>query len=430
MTHHVVIIGGGFGGLEAAKMVAKGGSEVTVTLVDKRNFHLFQPLLYQVATGGLATANLTAPLRHILARHSNIAVRLGVMTGLDDKRHEVVLEDGRIAYDTLILAAGSRPHYYGHPEWAEIAIGLKTIEDADRIRSKIFRAFEEAEKATDPAQRQAWLTFIIVGGGPTSVEMAGALAEIAGQTLRGEFRQIDPRQARIIVVEADDRIIGQLSQESSDHALQSLTDLGVEVVLHTRVTALDCEGADLTTAGTSRQVAARTIFWGAGVQASPVGGLVADALGLSLARGGRLAVTASCVVPSHPEILVIGDLAEFIQDGLPLPGVAQVAMQQGQYVGKMIRNRLRGKSNPDFVYRSKGDMATIGKRRAVAEIGHFHLSGRIAWFMWLALHLMKLVRAENRILVFIQWVWYYFSSSRGARIIGETPISAPGTDKH
>jgi len=427
MAHRVVIIGGGFGGLEAARTVAKAGSDVDVILIDKRNFHLFQPLLYQVATGGLATANITTPLRHILERHRNVDVRLGTMTGLDPQTREVVLEDRRLGYDTLILAAGSRPHYFGHPEWAAIAPGLKTIEDAELIRSKIFRAFEEAENTTDAAARSAWMTFVIVGGGPTSVEMAGAMAEIARQTLRGEFRGIQPEDARIVLVEADDRVIGQLSTESSTHAQRALEELGVELALHTRVTALDAQGAELTCDGVTRRLESRTIFWGAGVRASAVGGLVGSSLGIALARGGRLAVDDHCAVPDNPHILVIGDLAEFTQDGTPVPGVAQVAMQQGRYVGELIRARLRGKTHPAFTYRSKGDMATIGKRRAVAEVGKWRLHGRLAWLMWLVLHLMKLVRAESRILVFVQWVWYYFSSSRGARIIGED-VAATGAD--
>lgn len=429
MAHRVVIIGGGFGGLEAARTVAKAGREVEVTVIDKRNFHLFQPLLYQVATGALAAANITSPLRHILARQRNVSVRLGSMAGLDAPAHEVILEDGdRVGFDTLILAAGSRPHYFGHPEWAAIAPGLKTIEDADAIRSKIFRAFEEAENSPDPATRAAWLTFVIVGGGPTSVEMAGALAEIARQTLPGEFRHIQPQEARIVVVEADDRVIGQLSPDSSTQAHRALEELGVEITLHTRVTALDAQGAELTCAGVSRRLEARTIFWGAGVRASPVGEMVASSLGIALARGGRIAVDDHCAVPGHAHILVVGDLGEFTQDGAPIPGVAQVAMQQGRYVGELLRKQFTGKTQPAFRYTSKGDMATIGKRRAVAEVGKWHLHGRIAWVMWLVLHLLKLVRAENRILVLVQWTWYYFSSSRGARIICADG-AVPGPDR-
>ena len=374
IEHRVVVIGGGFVGLEVAKGLSRPPFQVT--LVDLRNFHLFQPLLYQVATGALAGANITSPLRQILRRQRNTRVVMAEITGFDPIARTVLCGDVIMPYDTLVVAAGSRPHYFAHPEWAIHAPGLKTLEDAVLIRSRVFKAFEEAEKEVDPEQIRSHLTFIVVGGGPTGLELAGALAEIARKTLVGEFRRIDPGSARILLVEADDRIIGQLSSDSSRHAANSLAALGVELALHTRVTAIDADGVELLGADGPQRIATKTVLWAAGVGASPLAVLLATATGAERDRGGRIVVNDHCQISGHPEIYVLGDMACFIQDGSPLPGIAQVAVQQGVHVALEIRARIQGKPTVPFTYRSKGDMATIGKRRAVAEVGTWRLHGR------------------------------------------------------
>ncbi len=412
----VVIIGGGFAGVEVARGLARGPAEVV--LVDRRNFSLFQPLLYQVATGLLSPANIAVPLRPLFRGADRVRVVLDRASGFSPADRRVHLAGGDLAYDILVLAAGSRHQYFGHPEWEAHAPGLKTLEDAEDIRCRVFAALERAEAATDPVQRDALLTFVVVGGGPTSVELAGALAEITRHTMRREFRRIDPATARIILVEADDRVLSGFAAGSSTEGARALRSLGVEVVLATRITGIDEHGVQLTSRDGERRIAASTVLWGAGVQASPLGGLLMGALGTSPAKGGRVPVTDRCTVPGHPEIFVLGDMAAFIADGAPLPGVAQVALQQGAYTAKAIRARLLGARDPgSFVYRDRGRMATIGRRLAVAEIGPFKLRGRLAWLAWLALHLIKLMRVENRLLVLVQWAWAYLSWNRGARLI-------------
>jgi NADH dehydrogenase len=416
-THHVVIVGGGFGGLRAA--LALGGAHgVRVTLVDQRNFHLFQPLLYQVATGALSPANIATPLRALVKRQRNTRVVLGEAVGIDAGRRALLLRDGEVAYDTLVVATGSRHHYFGHPEWEAIAPGLKTVEDATRMRRMVLAALEAAEREDDPAQRARLMTFVVVGGGPTAVELAGALAEITRHTVRGEFRRIDPSSVRVLVVEAAERLLAAYPPDLSAKAAAALAALGVEIRTHTRVTGVHPDHVELHGAAGVERVPCACVLWGAGVQASPLGKALAAATGAALDRGGRVAVGPDCSIAGHPEIFVIGDLAGALDhDGKPLPGVAPVAIQQGAYVAGVIRARLAGLPSAPFRYRDRGTMAVIGKRLAVAQVGRWHLSGTIAWLAWLFIHLMELVAFENRLLVLVQWAWNYWTWNRNARLI-------------
>ncbi len=415
--HRVVIIGGGFGGLRCAQALAR--APVAVTVIDRRNFHLFQPLLYQVATGALSPANIAAPLRSVLKRQRNARVLLGEAVAIDARVRAVRLRDGAdVPYDTLVVATGSRHHYFGHQEWEAFAPGLKTIEDATAMRRRIFLAFEHAERTGDVAERAALLTFVVVGGGPTGVELAGALAEIARHTMAHEFRAIDPAAARIILVEAGDRVLAPYDPILSGKAVQALTRIGVTVRTSTQVIAVRDDGVDVTSAGATETIPARTVLWGAGVMASPLGRIVAESIAAETDRSGRVMVEPDCSVAGHPEIFIVGDLANFSHDGgKPLPGVAQVAMQQGDHVARLIRSRLDGRQLPPFRYRDLGNMATIGKHLAVAEMGSLRLSGWLAWLAWLFIHVLKLVRFESRVLVLVQWAWYYVSWNRSARLI-------------
>lgn len=415
-SHHVVIVGGGFGGLQAA--LALGRSPVTVTLIDQRNFHVFQPLLYQVATGALSPANIASPLRALVRSHANTRVMLAVAVGLDADRNILRLSDGSVSYDSLIIAAGARHHYFGHPEWEPNAPGLKTIEDATNMRRRIFSAFEAAEREDNPSRRDALLTFVVVGGGPTGVELAGALAEIARHTLRREFRHIDTGTARILLVEAGPRILAGYEEKASANATAALAQLGVTVRTGTSVVELDGKGVLLRHQQGGERVATHTVLWGAGVQGSSLGAEIATATGATLDPAGRVVVAPDCSVPGYGNVFVIGDLARF--GGLaqkPLPGTAPVAMQQGAYVAQVICARLRQRGSPPFSYRDKGSMATIGRRLAVAQVGRWQLSGTIAWLAWLFVHLMALVRFENRLLVLTQWAWHYLTRNRNARLI-------------
>ncbi len=411
----VVIVGGGFGGLAAARGLA--GRSVDVTLVDRRNHHLFQPLLYQVATGALSPANIASPLRSLLKRARNVRVLLAQVVDFAPGR--VLLADGELPCDTLIVAAGAETSYFGHDDWSAKAPGLKSIEDARAIRARALSAFERAERASDEESRRALLTFVVVGGGPTGVELAGALAEVAHQTLAGEFRAIDPRTARIVLVEATDRLLGAFPEALAARATRDLERIGVEVRLGWRIAGLGAGAVELAGPQEAREVIrAANAFWGAGVQSSPLGARLAAALGLETDRAGRLAVEPDCSLPGHPEIFVIGDLASY-RHGLaqPLPGLAPVAMQQGRHVARVIAGRLRGRATPPFRYRDKGTMATIGRRRAVAAIGRLRLTGSIAWLAWLFVHLLYIARFENRVLVLIQWAWNYLTRNRSARLI-------------
>ena len=416
MSHRVVIIGGGFAGLYAAQSLRR--EPVDVTLIDRRNFHLFSPLLYQVATGGLSPGEIASPLRFILNRQKNTQVLLGEVTDIDAAAREVVLSDqSRYPYDTLIVASGSTHHYFGHPEWAEFAPGLKTIEDATEMRTRVLLAFERAEKATDAKEREALLTFVVVGGGTTGVELAGALGEISRDTLKADFRSINPAEARIFLVEGEDRLLQTYPKDLSAAAERSLIKLGVRTKAGTRVTAIDENGVTMKTASGEVRIPAKTVLWAAGVEASPLGKILSAGAGAPLEKSGQVRVDSSLAVPGHPEILVTGDLARVMQDGKPVPGVAPAAMQQGRYAAKLIAARLRGQTMPPFHYRDKGSLATIGRNHAVAVIGRFHFSGFVAWLLWLFVHLLYIVEFESRLLIAIQWSIDYFTFNRGARLI-------------
>ncbi|MGD2136245.1 MAG: NAD(P)/FAD-dependent oxidoreductase [Gemmatimonadales bacterium] len=414
--HRIVIVGGGFGGLNAAKRLRRAPAQVT--LLDRRNFHVFQPLLYQVATGGLSPGDITTALRWILRRQRNTRVWLAQVTDLDVQGRRVILEDGEAPYDTLIVATGAGHHYFGNDAWAERAPGLKTVEDATEIRSRVLAAFEAAERDPDPRRRAAHLTFVIVGGGPTGVELAGAVAELAHHTLRRDFRTIDPTTARILLVEGTDRVLPTYPPSLSRRAERSLARLGVTVLTGSMVRDI---GDDTVTVGRGDEretVHAGTVLWAAGVKASPLGPLLADRAGASLDRIGRVIVEPDLTVPGHPEVFVIGDLAHFAhQTGKPLPGIAPVAMSQGRYVARVVRRRLRRKPIEPYRYLDKGQLATIGRAAAVCDVRFLRLWGYPAWLVWLFVHLMYLVGFENRVLVFVQWAWSYVTRNRGTRLI-------------
>jgi NADH dehydrogenase len=415
-ARRVVVVGGGFGGLHAAQHLRRVA--VDVTLVDRRNFHLFQPLLYQVATGGLSPADISAPLRAVLKRQRNARVLLGEATGFDLGARRLLLADGALDYDTLIVSSGARHHYFGRPEWEALAPGLKTIEDATEMRRRVLGAFEAAERERDDARRQAWLTFVVVGAGPTGVELAGALAEIARETLRGNFRAFDPAAARIVLVEGAERVLPGYPPDLSARARRSLERLGVSVRTGTLVTSLTPDAVTLKRGDASETLAARVVLWAAGVQASPLGRALAEAVGCAVDRAGRVVVEPDLTVPGHPEIFVIGDLASVRgRGGTPLPGVAPVAMQQGRYVARLVAARRRGRSLPPFRYFDKGSLATIGRAAAVADFGRLRFGGYPAWLAWLFVHLMYVVEFENRLLVFVQWAWNYATRNRSARLI-------------
>lgn len=424
MPHHVVILGGGFGGLQAA--LALRGAPVAVTMVDRRNFHLFQPLLYQVATGTLSPANIASPLRSLVKKQANVTVLLAEAIGLDAAARTLRLADGDLVYDTLIVAAGARHHYFGHASWEEHAPGLKTLEDATDIRRRIFAAFEKAEREEDPAERSRLLTFVVVGGGPTGVELAGALAEIARHTLPREFRRIDTSAARILLVEAGPRLLPSFDTGLAETAAAALARLGVTVRTGTAVAEVTATRVLLRTGNAEEWLATSTVLWAAGVQGSAIGKAIATATGAMLDRADRILVGPDCTVPKHPEIFVIGDLARLGDgDTPPLPGVAPVAMQQGAYVANLIRSRLDHRTLPPFRYRDPGSMATIGRRLAIAQIGRWQLTGTLAWLAWLFVHVMALVRFENRFLVLVQWGWHYLTWNRNARLITGERAHAP-----
>ncbi|QDU37849.1 NADH dehydrogenase-like protein [Maioricimonas rarisocia] len=415
--HRVVVVGGGFGGLEVARELR--GAPVDVTLVDRRNFHLFQPLLYQVATGELSPANIAAPLRAIFRRQKNCQVLLGEVTGFDVDRRRVLLRDGELDYDSLVVAAGSTHSYFGHNEWESHAPGLKSVEDATRMRKKILLAFEAAEREPDPERRRAWLTFVLVGGGPTGVELAGALSEIARHTFRKDFRHIDPAEANIIIVEAADKPLHVYSDHLAGKASEALRQLGVEVRTRTKVVDIQEDHVVLESEEGHETLPTRTVLWTAGVAASPLGRLLADATDATTDRIGRVQVEPDLTLPGHPDLFVIGDLAHCAdKDGRPLPGLAPVAIQQGSYVADVIASRLQNKpAPPPFTYKDHGSMAVIGRYAAIARVGRFELSGLFAWLLWLMLHLMEITLFQNRLLVLIQWGWAYFFRSRAARLI-------------
>lgn len=431
----VVIVGGGFGGLYAAKGLGKD-DRVSVTLIDRRNFHLFQPLLYQVATGALSPGEIAQPLRAILSRNRNTTVLLGEAVGLDPARRRVLLSDaGSIEYDTLVIATGARHAYFGHDEWEPFAPGLKTIENAIEIRRRILIAFEAAEREGNPLRRTEWMTFVVVGGGPTGVELAGALGEIANDTLRRDFRAIRPQDARIVLVEALDRILPTYPPGLSRSAARQLERLGVDVRMGTQVIGIDASSVTLKVGAGEERVPARTVLWAAGVHASSFGRRVAEAVGVETDRAGRIEVGSDLTVPGHREIFVIGDLAiAKRRDDLPIPGVAPAAIQEGSYVAGAIRRRVRGEPDRRFRYRDKGDVATIGRLAGVADIrwlGRFgRLSGFVAWAIWLGIHIFYLIGFANRVVVTVRWAWSFFTRGRSTRLITEgellPPIEEPG----
>lgn len=416
--HHVVIVGGGFAGLYAAQALKK--TEVHVTLVDKRNFHLFQPLLYQVATGSLSPGEIASPLRAVLAGQKNTEVLLAEAYDINLDYRRLIVNDGEIPFDTLVVCTGSQTHYFANEGWAKIAPGLKTVEDAIEIRHKILFAFEAAERATDPAERRAWLTFVVVGAGPTGVELAGALGEIANDTLRNEFRSIHPEEAQILLLDGSPRVLPPYPPELSEAAEKRLIRLGVRSRSNVRVTGIDPMGVTLNGPLGKERIEARTVVWAAGVDASPFGKVIAARTGVQLDRQGRVPVGPDLSVAGHPELFVVGDLALVLQDGKLVPGVAPAAMQQGRYVADVITRRVRGEAPPaPFHYRDKGNLAVIGRGAAVAHFmnGKIKLKGIVAWLVWLFVHLMYIVEFENRVLVFIQWGFQYITFNRGARLI-------------
>ena len=428
-AHRVVILGGGFGGLYAAKALKK--APVQLTVLDRRNFHLFQPLLYQVATGALSPGEVASPLRSVLQRQRNTRVLLGEAIDVDIDSKRVILDAGQtLEFDSLIVATGSTDSYFGHDNWRQYAPSLKSVEEATEIRGKILYAFEAAEREPDLAKQREWMTFAIVGGGATGVELAGALAEIAHDTLRHDFRSIHPQDARIFLLEGESRLLPTYPEDLSAKAEAALVRLSVTPQTGVFVTNVGEKGITVKTKTGIESIAARTVIWAAGVKPSPFADVLERRLGAQRDKRGLVLVNPDCSIPGHPEIFVIGDLAHFNRGGQPLPGVAQVAMQEGAYVAKLIQARLRGRQLKPFQYFDKGSLAVIGRASAVADIAGLHISGLLAWLTWLFVHLMYLVEFSNRVLVFVQWGFLYLTFNRGARLItgpaGATkPAGAP-----
>jgi NADH:ubiquinone reductase (H+-translocating) len=412
----VVILGAGFGGLEATKTLRR--APVELTLIDRQNYHCFQPLLYQVATAALSPADIAWPIRHILRRQENVTVLMAEVNGIDAGARIVNTKAGPFSFDFLVIATGARNWYFGHDGWAEVAPGLKRIEDATRIRRSILSAFEEAELAQDDAERKRLLTFVIIGGGPTGVEMAGAIAEVARQTLARDFRRIDPRTARIMLIEAGPRLLPTFSEQHSSYARDTLTAMGVDVMTLSSVLRCDERGVDLA----SGRIEAGSVIWAAGIMASPA----AQWLSADHDRAGRVVVRSDLSLQGFNDIFVIGDTAS-VKDarGRPVPGLASAAKQMGNYVGKLISARAAGRSLPPFRYQHQGNLTTIGRRAAVVELGHLQLKGFIGWMFWSAVHIYFLIGIRNRFVVAITWLWSYVTFKRGARLITEVPPTVP-----
>jgi NADH:ubiquinone reductase (H+-translocating) len=410
----VVLVGSGFGGLAAARALRR--APVRITIVDRSNHHLFQPLLYQVATAALSPADIAAPIRRIFRHQANVSVFLAEATAINVTQKRVVLLDGSIDYDILILATGATHAYFGHDEWALSAPGLKSLNDAVRIRQRVLMAFEVAERETDDARRRAWMTFVIVGAGPTGVELAGTLAEVTRQTLARDFRHINTASARVILVEASPRVLGAYSEDLSQAARQQLEKLGVAVWTGMQVTGIDADGVSIG----HERIHSHTVIWAAGVAASPL----AKTLGVPLDRAGRVLVEPELTIPGHDDVYVIGDLAHVECDGSLVPGVAPAAMQEGWHAAQNIIRTLRGRPREPFRYVDKGMLATIGRGAAVAKVGPIKASGHFAWLLWLFVHILFLIGFRNRLLVMIQWAWLYFTFDRGARLITE-PLKEP-----
>jgi NADH dehydrogenase len=433
----VVVVGGGFGGLLAVRKLRR--APVEITLVDRRNFHLFQPLVYQVATGALSPGEIASPLRGIFKRSGNVRVVLGEVTGFDVAARRVLIDrlphDGgsrEIPYDSLVVAGGSSYSYFGHDDWRSLAPDVKSLENALEVRRRILTAFEAAEQESDADRRAAWLTFLVVGAGPTGVELAGQIAEIARDTLRRDFRTIDTRATRILLVEMAERVLPQFPPRLSQRAARALERLGVTPLTGRKVVDIKEESVTLEDgAGATDRVPARTVVWAAGVVASELAPRLAAETGAAVDRAGRVAVGPDLTLPGHPEVIALGDMAQVHDaDGNPasLPGLAPVAMQQGRYAARAIRARLRGRQPPPFHYRDKGNLATIGRAKAVADIKGLQVSGLLAWLIWLFVHLFYLIGFQNRLLVFIRWTFSFVTRGRGARLITAPPVApaAPG----
>lgn len=415
--HRVVIVGGGFGGLYAAQSL--GRSPVDVTLIDRRNFHLFQPLLYQVATGGLSPGDIASPLRSVLNRQKNTHVLLGEVRGIDPDEQVLTLKDGdTVPYDSLILATGSAHHYFGNQHWEAIAPSIKTIEDALEVRRRIFLAFEKAELEPDPSVRQALLTFVIVGAGPTGVEMAGAIADLAYYTLKNDFHNFDTHDTRIILVEGMDRVLPPFDPSLSARAHQDLEKLGVEIRTQTFVTAMAGEEVTFKTGEQVETIRSHNVLWAAGVRASSLGKVLSEKTGAQCDRAGRVIVEPDFSVPGHPNIFVIGDLAHYPHQGdKPLPGVAPVAMEGGKYVARVIRDRLANQTTSPFFYKDSGSLAIIGRSSAVVDLNWTKLTGFPAWVVWALVHVMFLIEFDNKVIVMTQWMWNFLTRNQGARLI-------------
>jgi NADH dehydrogenase len=415
MADRVVIVGGGFAGLNAARGLRR--ADVNITLIDRTNHHLFQPLLYQVATGGLSPADIATPVRHILRKQKNVEVVLGEAKWVDPAGRVVVLDDGtKLPYDTLVLACGAATSYFGNDRWAEHSHGLKTLADATRIRAEVLTAFEQAERDGNKN-----ITFMVVGAGPTGLEMAGTIAEMARHTLRRDFRHIDPAKAQVLLIEADTRVLPTFPEKLSRKAKSQLEELGATVMTRTKVVEVAAAAVTIEGPGGTKRIKADTLIWAAGVAASPLGAAL-DVAGADIRRDGKVVVNRDLTVAGHPEILVVGDLAWIeAEGGEAVPGVAPAAIQMGRYAAKLIRRRLAGKAMKPFVYKDKGTLATIGRNAAVADIGRLHFSGFPAWVAWLAIHIFFLIGFQNRVLVMIQWAGNYFTRNRSARLIVEYP---------
>jgi NADH dehydrogenase len=419
--HRVIVLGGGFGGLSAVQRLKR--APVEVILIDRRNFHLFQPLMYQIATGSLSPGEIAAPLRGVLSRQRNTQVLLGEVSDIDPAAKKIQLLDGAtFDYDSLIVATGSQTSYYGNDSWREWAPSLKSVEEATAIRHKILYAFERAERAATHEESRAWLTFVIVGAGATGMELAGALAEIANETLKHDFRHINPQEARILLVEGGPRVLPSFPEDLSAKAEKLVTKLGVEVMKGVMVTSIDANGVTFRRGDKTESLAAHTVLWAGGVETTTFGRKLAQRTHAETEKSGRIKVNPDLTIPNYPDIFIVGDLAHATdKDGKPMPGVAQVAIQGGAFAAKTIKSRIENKkAEAAFHYFNKGDMAVIGRAAAVANIFGFHLSGFIAWFTWLFIHLIYIVEFQNRVMVFIQWGFEYLTFSRGARLITGT----------
>ena len=419
--HRVIVLGGGFGGLSAVRRLKR--APVEVILIDRRNFHLFQPLMYQIATGSLSPGEIAAPLRGVLSRQKNTQVLLGEVSDIDPAAKKIQLLDGAVFdYDSLIVATGSQTSYYGNDSWREWAPSLKTVEEATAIRHKILYAFERAERAASHEESRAWLTFVIVGAGATGMELAGALAEIANETLKNDFRHINPQEARILLVEGGLRVLPSFPEDLSAKAEKLVSKLGVEVMKGVMVTSINGDGVTFRRGDKSESLAAHTVLWAGGVETTTFGKKLAQRTNAETDRSGRIKANSDLTIPNYPDIFIVGDLAHAVEkDGKPMPGVAQVAIQGGAYAAKTVKARIANKkAEAAFQYFNKGDMAVIGRAAAVANIFGFHLAGVFAWFTWLFIHLIYIVEFQNRVMVFIQWGFEYLTFSRGARLITGT----------